>query len=170
MIRIKNYKPMKSLDYIVLTISLITPQAVGLLGALSTLTGLSTWYQELSKPFFNPPSWIFGPVWSILYIFIGLVFYFIYKEISISKTEKKLLISLFIIQLVLNGIWTPIFFGAQNLFLAMIVIVSMDIFLITMLVYFKKLKLNLITTLWIPYVLWVLFATLLNITLWAMNN
>jgi tryptophan-rich sensory protein len=82
MIRIKNYKPTKSLDYIVLIISLLIPQAIGLLGALSTLTGLSTWYQELSKPFFNPPSWIFGPVWSILYIFIGLVFYFIYKEIG----------------------------------------------------------------------------------------
>lgn len=164
-----KYTPTSLQDYLVLIVALITPQLIGFLGAISTQTGLSSWYQELIKPFFNPPSWLFGPVWTVLYLFIGLVFYFLYKDKRVSWKTKKVLMVLFLIQLVLNGIWTPIFFGMQNLFWGMVVIVVLDVVLLTLLYKFRNLRLDLITLLWAPYALWVLFATLLNVFLWLLN-
>jgi tryptophan-rich sensory protein len=164
-----KYKPESLKDYIILIFSLIIPQSIGILGALTTQTGLSSWYNELTKPFFNPPSWLFGPVWTILYLCIGLVFYLIYKNKNISSDKKKILITLFIFQMILNGIWTPIFFGMQNLFLAMIIIILLDIILLTLLYKFKRYNLKIMFALWVPYVIWVLFASLLNISLWILN-
>jgi tryptophan-rich sensory protein len=167
--KISKYKPKNLKESIILFFSLILPQSIGILGAVSTQTGNSIWYNELAKPFFNPPSWIFGPVWTILYLIIGIIFYLIYKESKISKKEKRILIKLFIFQMILNGIWTPIFFGFENLFAALFVIISLDVTLIYMFLRFRKLKFYFLSYLWILYILWVSFASILNLSILLLN-
>ena len=117
------------------------------------------WYNNLTKPLFAPPDWLFAPVWMILYllIFISLIFYFL------KKSENKELGYIFWgIQLLLNIIWSPIFFLAKNITGAFYVIIFLDIFVILTIIKFYSVK-KIAGILLIPYLIWILFATYLNI-------
>ncbi len=124
------------------------------------------WYDSLNKPFLNPPEWIFTPVWIVLYIMIGLSF-FLFLKGGIKK-EKRLPLTFFLIQLALNLVWSPIFFGAQNISLAFVVIILMYIFLLlTIITFFKHSKLA--SILLIPYLFWLSFAGYLNFSFLVLN-
>ncbi len=125
----------------------------------------SSWYNSLIKPFLAPPNWVFIPVWSILYltIFISLVLYVIKPE-----ENKNSGYIFFAIQLILNLIWSPIFFGAQNIALALIIVIFLDIFvLFTILKFYSVSKIS--GLILIPYFLWVLFASYLNLGYLLLN-
>ena len=131
----------------------------------------STTYQNLIQPSFAPPSWIFGPVWTILYLFMGIGLYRILTfktNLTNSKYKKPALIC-FSIQLFLNFLWSIIFFGLELRGLALIEILALLISIIATIYYFNKLD-KVATYLYIPYLAWVSFASLLNFLIWYLNK
>lgn len=133
---------------------------VGAVGSYFTFSSISNWYVYLNKPFFNPPNYLFGPVWTLLYTLMGISAFLAWKN---KKAMKY-----FWIQLFLNGIWTPIFFGARNLGLAFIVIVVLLVYIVKTIQAFAKVN-KTASYLLYPYLAWVSFASLLNFTLWYLN-
>lgn len=154
-------------DYLKLIAAIIVCEVVGLLGTPFTLNAIPTWYANLNKPFFAPPNWIFGPVWTILYALMGISIYVILKRGWKKKVVKNASI-FFIAQLVLNFIWTPVFFGLRSPLLGLIVIVGMWILIVMTIRKFYPLS-KLAAYLLIPYLLWVSFATLLNAAILILN-
>lgn len=125
----------------------------------------SIWYENLTRPFLSPPRWVFAPVWGFLYltIFISFVLYFLKKD----KNKLKGYIY-FSIQIILNFLWTPAFFGAKNILLALIIIILLDIFLILTIKNFYPVS-KIASILLIPYLIWTLFATYLNFSYFILN-
>ena len=124
------------------------------------------WFDSLNKPFLNPPEWIYTPVWIILYILIAISFLLFLKG-GITK-EKRLPLIFFIIQLILNWLWVPVFFGMQNILGAFIILIFMYIFLwLTIITFFKHSKLA--SFLLLPYMFWISFAAYLNFGYLVLN-
>ncbi len=154
---------MKLQPFIKLIIAIIISQSAGLIGTLFTFSAIPTWYKLLDKPSFAPPNWVFGPVWTTLYTLIGISLFLIWQN------KKKPSTKLFFVHLFLNAIWSPIFFGLKDLGLAFAVILLMDITLIVIIKYFYKFS-KLAAYLLIPYLLWISFASVLNFSIWQLNN
>lgn len=142
--------------------------SIGSLGTLFTIPAIPGWYAGLAKPFFSPPNWIFGPVWTILYILMGISAFFIWSKGTKNKKVREAL-KLFAIQLFLNAIWSPVFFGARNLLLALLIIIAMWIYIVKTIMAFSKLDKNASYLLY-PYIAWVSFATILNFSVWLLNK
>ena len=125
----------------------------------------SVWYINLNKPSFNPPKWIFGPVWTILYIMMGIAL----GKIWDNRNNDKPLLILFILQLIFNLSWSPIFFYFQRIDFALydIILLWMNLFFIILISLFRKAKI--ITILMVPYFLWVSFALILNLRMYQLN-
>ncbi len=153
------------INYLKLIGSIAISNLAGFLGSLSTISSIPTWYAGLQKPSFNPPNWVFGPVWTMLYTLMGISFYLIWT--SKSKLKNTAMI-IFGIQLLLNAIWSPLFFGLKNPLLAFIDIILMWISIVATIIIFYKIK-PMAAYLLIPYILWVSFAALLNFSLWQLN-
>lgn len=150
-----------------LIISVAIPLAVGALGAYFTTESVNGWYATLSKPSFNPPNWLFAPVWTLLYILMGIAFYIIWK--SHSKLRKRYTgYTYYWLQLILNFLWTFIFFGQRNIGLALLDIVLLFIMIAGTIMSFRKISK---TAAWLlaPYICWVAFAMALNFALWKLN-
>jgi len=139
---------------------------LGSIGAIWTSTGSGTWFEKLKKPSFNPPNWIFGPVWTLLFTLMGIALYFVIT--SQNSQVRTLAIIFFAIQMVLNMLWTFLFFKMQNPFAAFIeIIILLVAILITAFYFYKTNKIS--GYLLIPYILWTGFASILNYNLWKMN-
>jgi tryptophan-rich sensory protein len=151
--------------YLKLFISLLLPQIAGGLGAFFTLSSVQSWYLTLNKPSWNPPSWLFGPVWTTLYVLMGIACYLIWKS---EHPRKKQVLTLYFLQLFLNFLWSPAFFGVQNPMLGMLVIVPLWASILACILFFRKIN-TWAAVLMIPYLLWVSFATVLNATIWYLN-
>ena len=137
---------------------------IGTIAGLVTADASVTWFPTLKKPSFNPPSWVFAPVWSLLYIMMAIAAWRVWLEGSIAKPA----LNLFFIQLVLNFAWSLLFFGLHSPALALIDIVAMWIMIVlTMRAFFKIAK----PSGWLlaPYLAWVSFATILNASIWWLN-
>ena len=156
---------MKIPTNIKLPVSIFATLLVGAFGSFFTASSVTTWYTTLAKPSFNPPSWIFAPVWTILYVLMGISFWMIWKSHS---SEKKLAIGLFLIQFVLNAIWSPVFFGAHSIDWALALIVLLWAAIALTILVFKKISKSAAWIL-VPYILWVSFATVLNFAIWRLN-
>lgn len=152
-------------NWLKLLISIILPQIAGGLGALVTISSVGSWYQTIEKPSFNPPSWIFGPTWTVLYIMMGISLYLIWKS---NHPFKKKALWLFGIQLFLNAIWSPAFFGLESPILGLIVIVPLWVMILVCIRAFFPID-KWASYLLIPYLLWVSFATVLNASIWYLN-
>jgi len=146
-------------------IAIIIPFIVSFISSLFTAKTVSTWYPVLVKPFFSPPSWIFGPVWTILFFLMGIALFLIW--IKDHKLKKAALI-IFGVQLVLNALWSVIFFGLQAPFLAFIEIIFLWFFILLTIVYFYNIS-KPAAYLLLPYILWVSFAVLLNFGIVLLN-
>jgi len=145
-------------------LSLLFFIAVPLLGGyLSSQFSMVGTYSQIYKPDFFPPSWIFAPVWTILYILMGIAAYLVWK-----KGEAKKQLSLFSVQLILNLLWTPIFFGLHQYFWAFVEILILLVMIILTIKSFNE-KSKTATYLMLPYLFWVIFATFLNYVVF-MNN
>jgi translocator protein len=152
-------------NYLKLIISLALPQLMGGLGAFFTLSAVRDWYLTINRPSWNPPSWLFGPVWTTLYVLMGIACYLIWKS---ESPQKKQLLMLYFVQLGLNGLWSPAFFGAQSPLLGLLVIVPLWISILACIVQFRKVS-AWSSGLMVPYLIWVSFATVLNATIWWLN-
>jgi len=143
---------------------------VGFLSGFATQSSVKTWFPTLVKPFFNPPTWVFAPVWTILYILMGLSFAIVWSNTNVKneKNIKKAML-LFGIQLVLNALWSILFFGLCNPFLAFIEILLLWLLIFETIKAFGKID-TLAAKLLYPYLAWVSFATLLNGSIWYLNN
>jgi len=152
-----------------LLISLLIVFLAGFIGSYFTYPGIQSWYAGLNKPAIALPNWLFAPVWSALYVLMAFSFYFVWNK---SKVNNKVLVNecmtLFIIQLVLNSLWSIIFFGLHNISLALVEILVLWSFLFLTIVKFYKIDKK-SAYLLIPYILWVSFAALLNYSFMAVN-
>ena len=143
--------------------SVLLPFVASAIGGLFTVSSVSTWYVELNKPSFNPPSWIFGPVWTILYLLIGISLYLVW----IKKYDKPTFI-VFGVQSFLNALWSVLFFGLQKPFFAFLEIILLWVSTLLTMGYFYKLN-RASAYLLIPYILWVSFAAVLNFAIFILN-
>lgn len=159
---------MKINNTVKLIISIGVSLLAGVIGSLFTVSSLPTWYEGLVKPVLNPPSWVFGPVWTILYVLMGISLWLVWKSGS-NVSEKKRAIALFLAQLILNAIWSPIFFGARSLGNALVVIVLLWAAVVLTILIFTKIS-RLAAWLLVPYILWVSFAVYLNFSIWQLNK
>ncbi len=150
-----------------LLVSIIGCELVGILGTPFTVSAISTWYVTLNKPFFSPPNWLFGPAWTLLYFLMGISFYLIWKQNWTNK-QVKIAVKFFLIQLTLNFLWSPIFFGLRSPLLGLITILIMWVMITVTMQKFRPLS-KASFYLLIPYLLWVSFATLLNASLLFLN-
>lgn len=150
-----------------LIISVIACELVGFLGTPFTISAIPTWYETLNKPFFAPPNWLFGPVWTLLYFLMGVAFYLIWKQ-GWKKKKARTAGKYFVVQLALNFIWSPIFFGLRAPLLGLIVIVAMWVLILLTMKKFYPVS-GLASYLLVPYILWVTFATLLNAAIVVLN-
>lgn len=148
-----------------LFIAVSVSEFVGILGSVFTISVIPTWYAALTKPALNPPAWIFGPVWTTLYLLMGISLWLIWKN---DSKEKNRAIWLFAVQLALNAIWSPIFFGVQSVSSALAIIVLLWIAIVLTILMFRKISK---TAAWllVPYIAWVSFASYLNYMLWVLN-
>lgn len=136
-------------------------QATGLLGALTTRSGLETWYQTLRKPSFAPPNWVFGPVWTTLYTMMGLA--------ADRVADDPLCLRLFWLQLFLNGLWSFLFFGFRKPGWALVEIVLLWTAIAFCVHAFWPVDKLAAAFFW-PYWAWVSFATILNFEFWRLNR
>lgn len=155
-------------DWLKFIISIVIVWIAGGLGSLFTASSVSTWFTTLVKPSFSPPNWLFGPVWTILYFMIG-VSLFLVCTTKANKNLKKKAYWIFGIQLVLNTMWSIAFFGAKNPGFAFVVIVLLWIAILLNIIEFYKIK-KFAGYLLIPYILWVSFASVLNLAIFLLNN
>jgi len=151
-----------------LVISVALPLAVGGLSGFATAHGVSTWYPSLVKPSFNPPAWVFGPAWTVLYIMMGVAAFLVWRQ-GLDAEGVKIALTVFAIQLVLNGLWSILFFGLQTpgWALAEIVLLWMAIGITTLLFWRVVPSAGVLL---LPYWMWVSFATVLNASLWWLNR
>lgn len=158
---------MKKIAWKKLIVSIGLCEGAGIVGSIFTVSAIPAWYATLIKPSFNPPGWIFGPVWTTLYLLMGISLYRVWEKGS-KKKKVRYAITFFGIQLLLNALWSIIFFGAHNLVGALVEIVLLLGFLVATIVKFIKID-KLAAYLLIPYFLWVSFATLLTYSIWKLN-
>lgn len=156
-----------------IAISAIVFLGLGTLSGISTMSSIQDWYTTLNKPPFNPPNWLFGPAWTILYILMGASFGIIWQVYAVGRypiiirfAKRGLII--FGIHFLFNLAWTPVFFGFQRPDLALVVIIVMLVLIILLIRHFFRLD-RVAAFLLIPYLLWVTFATILNISIVVLN-
>lgn len=142
-------------------------QMAGIIGSIFTSSSIPTWYATLQKPMLNPPSWIFGPVWTTLFVLMGIAAYLIYEH-GLKKKNIRRALTFFALQLVLNTLWSILFFGFQSPGLALIEIVLLWLSIFYCILLFYKIQ-KIAAYLLLPYILWVSFASYLNYTLWILN-
>lgn len=155
-----------------LLFSIFICEAAGIIGGLFTAQAIPTWYAALVKPSFNPPNWAFGPVWIILYAMMGVSFYLLWNVLDASRGEKKCdaktAMIVFGVQLLLNLLWTFIFFGLHSPLAAIPVIILLWIAILLTIWLAYPLSRH-AANLLVPYILWVSFASILNIAIFLLN-
>lgn len=156
---------MKKQTFLKLLFSLLICQLAGIIGSIFTAPAIATWYTHLNRPSFTPPSWLFGPVWIILYVLMGLALFLIWKRDD-KKSNKA--VDFFLIHLAVNALWSVLFFGLKSPYLALLDIIILWLMIIMLIAWFLQLK-KAAAWLLIPYLLWVSFALLLNYNIWILN-
>ncbi|MBT8182254.1 MAG: tryptophan-rich sensory protein [Eudoraea sp.] len=155
----------KKLTYI--TISVAICLIIGFLSGFATQSSVNDWYLTLNKPSFNPPNWIFGPVWTLLYILMGIAAGIVWAKGFYHIWVKTALYN-FGFQLLFNALWSVVFFGFKNPFWALLVILFLLALILVTIKWFNVVS-RTAAYLLIPYFLWVCFATILNYKIWEMN-
>ena len=141
---------------------------VGYVSGMVTRASITTWYPTLIKPSFNPPNWIFAPVWTSLYIMMGIAAGLVWNQITTHKEAVTKALQFFTIQLVLNALWSYLFFGLHNLILATIEVVLLWLMIFETYSQFAKIN-KMASYLMLPYLAWVSFASVLTASIWWLN-
>ena len=143
---------------------LIITFSASLIGGLTTVTFKEPWYSLLNKPFFNPPDWVFGPVWTILYLFMTISIWGYWH----SKNREMNTVYIYFIHLVFNATWSIVFFVFHKMVLALLVLVVLIAFIINLIIRYRRVTM-MSSYLMIPYLLWSFFALILNTSLIILN-
>lgn len=151
-----------------LIMSLALCQLAGLIGSVFTTPAIPTWYASLNKPGFSPPNWLFGPVWITLYVLMGISLFLVWRK-GLDIPYVKSGIMLFSIQLILNVLWSVVFFGLKSPLGGLVIILILWILILLTMIEFYKVS-ELAGALLVPYILWVSFATVLNASLYFLNR
>ena len=155
--------------FVKIAIALLVCLAVGYSASTVTRPSVETWYPTIAKPVFNPPNWIFMPVWTLLYILMAVAAGLVWDKIKEQNEEVKKALGFFLIQLTLNAVWSYLFFGLKNPMLALIEIALLWLMIYE--TYLKFVKINKTAGyLLIPYLAWVGFAAVLNASIWWLNK
>lgn len=157
----------KKLQLFPFLISLVITLAIGFVASLFTRPQIAGWYSTLNKPTFNPPAWLFAPVWTALYIMIAIGAYLVWQRRDNSKTYK-ITVAIYLVQLAFNFSWSMVFFGFHGILPALFVILLLWVSIILNIRWFKKYSK---TAAWllVPYLLWVSFASVLNLSIYLLN-
>jgi tryptophan-rich sensory protein len=142
-------------------------QAAGIFGSVFTASSIPTWYATLQKPSFSPPNWIFGPVWVTLYTLMGLSLFLVWKR-SAGNREVRTSMKIFGAHLLLNALWSFLFFGLRSPAAGFLGITAVLATLLVVVTRFRRVSRNAALIL-LPYVAWVSFATILNLSIWLLN-
>lgn len=152
---------------IILFVSIAIPLLAGAIGSIATSSSVSSWYQTINKPSFNPPNSVFGPVWTALFILMGVSLYIVWSK-GLKKKGVKKALSVFGVQLLLNIGWSFMFFGLKSPLLGLIEIVVLWAAILYTILLFHKIS-KPASYLLIPYILWVSFAAVLNFSIFILN-
>jgi len=154
-------------DILKLCLSVLVCLGAGWVGSIFTRPAIPTWYAALEKPAFTPPNWVFGPVWTLLYILMGVAAFLVWRK-GWDIREVRIGLVTFLVQLVLNVSWSIVFFGLRSPLAGVIVIVGLWVVLLFTILRFFNLS-TAAGWLLVPYILWVKIAAALNIAVWALN-
>ena len=157
---------MKKLPKIIIAVAVCL--GIGFFSGFATQSSIDSWYETLNKPAFNPPNWIFAPVWTLLYILMGIAAGIVWSKGFYHKWVKTALYH-FIFQLLFNGLWSIVFFGFRSPGFALIVILVLLVLIVLTYKWFKIVN-STAAYLLLPYLLWVGFATILNFSIWQLNS
>lgn len=155
-------------DIVKLLISVIICQAAGILGSLFTTPNIPTWYATLKKPGFAPPNWLFAPVWTLLFLLMGIALYLVWKQ-GWSNPPVKSAIIIFFVHLIVNILWSAAFFGMRSPIIGFFIIIALWFLIILTIILFSNVS-KTAGILLIPYLLWVSFASVLNFMLYRLNR
>lgn len=150
-----------------LLLCILICELAGIIGSVFTVTAIPTWYAGLVKPALNPPGWVFGPVWTLLYALMGIAAFLVWKR-GWKRKEVKVALGVFGAQLVANALWSIIFFAGHNPFYALIDIVLMWVLIVATIFVFYRIS-KPAAYLLVPYLAWVSFATYLNYMIYVLN-
>ena len=150
-----------------LIIAIVVSELAGVIGSIFTVSAIPTWYASRAKPALNPPAWVFGRVWTTLYALMGVAAFLIWKK-GWEKKEVKVALGIFGIQLVLNALWSVIFFGLHSPGAALINIIFLWLAILATMIVFAKIS-RPAAWLLAPYILWVSFAMYLNFSILMLN-
>ena len=155
-------------DPVKLLVSIAAPLLAGFLGSVFTRRSVETWYATISKPSFNPPSGVFGPVWTALYVLMGIAAFLIWRR-GLADPRVRTALIFFLVQLALNAFWSLAFFGMRSPLAGAVVISALWVaILLTMITFFKiSSAAGLMLA---PYILWVGFASILNFSIYFLNR
>jgi len=143
------------------------PLLAGLAGSIASISSISSWYTTLVKPPLTPPNWVFGPVWTTLYILMGISLYFVIRE-GIENKHVRLGIMLFAGQLLVNILWSFVFFGLHSPILGLVAILVLITLVLAMIYYFYRVS-RIAAGLLVPYIVWLCIATYLNVMILVLN-
>lgn len=147
--------------------SVIICQSAGIIGSVFTTPAIPTWYANINKPSFRPPNWVFAPIWATLFLLMGIALFLIWRK-GLTRKDVKTAFAFFIFHLVLNTLWSILFFGLKSPFAAFIEIIFLWAAILTSIILFFRIS-KIAAYLLIPYILWVSFASVLNFAIWRLN-
>lgn len=150
-----------------LIVSILIPLVIGSVGSIVTIAEIPTWYSTLSKPSWAPPNWLFGPVWTTLYILMGIALFLVWRE-GLNRSDVRFAILIFAVQLVLNLLWSIVFFTYHSLFGGFIVIMILWIAILANIIAFSIIS-RTAGLLLVPYIVWVSIASYLNYSVYILN-
>jgi tryptophan-rich sensory protein len=150
-----------------LIVSILIPLIVGFASSLATLGSITTFFDVLNKPSWTPPAWAFAPIWTTLYILMGIALFLVWRA-GFERRDVKIAIFVFALQLILNFFWTIIFFGFKSLFGGLIEIVFLWIVILINIILFYRIS-KAAGILLVPYILWVTIASYLNYSVYILN-
>jgi len=150
-----------------LVLSILLCQSAGVVGAFFTRRSISEWYAHLNKPAFNPPSWVFAPAWVTLYTLMGIAAFLIWRK-GLKTAGVRSALAVFLFQLILNSLWSVVFFGGRSILGGLVVIVCLWLAIVWTIKSFHAIS-KPAAALLIPYIAWVSFALVLNVALLLLN-
>ena len=161
-------------NFLKLVVAIVVSELAGGIGSVFTISAIPTWYAGLAKPALNPPAWVFGPAWTTLYALMGISLFLVWRRHSLIRANSRMVriwrwaIFFFFLQLMLNTLWSIIFFGLHSPGWALVDIVALWVAIAwTMAVFYRISKPA--VYLFVPYILWVSFASYLNYSIWMLN-
>ncbi len=158
---------LKKSEILKLIVSILIPLIAGFVGSIATMSSIPTWYITLAKPTWAPPNWVFAPVWTTLFILMGIALFLVWRQ-GLWRRDVKIAVIIFAVQLVLNVLWSVIFFGLQSLLGGLIEIVFLWIAIFTTIIIFYRIS-KAAGILLLPYIAWVTIASYLTYMIYLLN-